>query len=37
MNSKGIVGDVLKDIVLWIIFLVLAGAGVYFLLKQLGT
>jgi len=35
MDRKGFTTDGLMQIMLWIIFLVIAGAGVYFLIKKL--
>ena len=37
MNKNGLAGDALKDIILWIIFLVVGIVGVWFLLKKLET
>jgi prolipoprotein diacylglyceryltransferase len=35
MNKKGIIGEVIKRYLLWIVLLIIAGAAVYFLLKKL--
>jgi len=35
MKKKGFTTDGLMQIMLWVIFLTIAGAGVYFLIKKL--
>jgi uncharacterized membrane protein len=36
MHKKGFVEESLTSTILWIIFLILAGFGIYFLFKKLG-
>ncbi len=34
MKKKGLVGEGITDILIWIIFLIIAGAAVYLLIKR---
>lgn len=37
MKKKGLTGDAIVDTVIWIVFLAVAGAAVYFLIKRLSA
>ncbi len=36
INKRGIAQDSLKDLILWILLIILAGFSVWFLFKKLG-
>jgi len=34
-DKRGITGEALTEILLWVVFILLAGGGIYFLIKYL--